>query len=198
MIIPVPGAQLPRKGGKLDYMYKRSPTHKHRGLDFPAPRGTPVIAAETGKVVRTIHEYTPGFRGYGKVIVVKGVTGRYQLYAHLDSIGVQVGQKVATGQPIGTVGKTAYTKANPTGSLKSGPHLHFEVSEISYPMHSEAPRLNPRVALTPSAKEEPEQPKIEPKKAARRLKRLERSDQVTIAISIAIMGLIWLLTMLKR
>lgn len=197
MIIPVPGNKLPQEGSRLDYLYQRSPEHKHRGLDFPAPRGAPVLAAESGNVVRTIHEYTPGFTGYGKVIVVHGVTGRFQLYAHLNSIGVQVGQKVATGQPIGTVGNTAYTKDNPSGSLKSGTHLHFEVSANPYPMDSEAPRLNPRVALTPGAKE-PEQPAIEPKKAAKRLQRLERSDRITIAVSIAIMGLIWLLTLLKK
>lgn len=198
MIIPVPGGKLPVKGSRLDYLYQRSPTHKHRGLDFPAPLGTPVIAAETGTVLRTVHEYTPGFRGYGKTIVVKGVTGRYQLYGHLDSINVKEGQKVATGQPIGTVGKTAYTKAEPRGELKTGPHLHFEVSATPYPMDSEAPRLNPRVALTPGAKEPVIQPTIEPKKAAAQLKRTERTDRITIAISIAILGLIWLLTMLKK
>lgn len=198
MIYPVPGVQLPREGSRLDYLYQRSPTHKHQGLDFPAPKGTPVIAAETGKVVQTVHKYTPGFRGYGKTIVVHGVTGRYQLYGHLDSIKVEVGQKVALGQPIGTVGKTAYTKENPTGELASGPHLHFELSANPYPQTSEAPRLNPRTALIQPGKTIPSQPLISPKIAAKRLRKLERSDKTTIAISIVILAVIWLLTMLKR
>lgn len=85
----------------------------HTGVDFPAPSGTPVVAARTGTV--TIARWLDG---YGYSVAVKHALGVSTLYAHLSAILVRPGQRVAVGQPVGRVGAT--------GSA-TGPHLHFEV-----------------------------------------------------------------------
>ena len=85
----------------------------HTGVDFPAPEGTPVLAARTGVV--TVARW---IGGYGNVVAIKHTLGVSTVYAHLSAFLVRVGQRVATGQPIGRVGSTG---------ASSGPHLHFEV-----------------------------------------------------------------------
>ena len=199
MIYPISGARLPREGSKLDYLYQRSRTHKHRGLDFPAPLGTRVIASEPGVVVKVVNKYTPGFRGYGKVVVIQGPSGKYFLYAHLNKTLVSFGDYVELGQPIGHVGKTQYSKANPAGDMKSGPHLHFEISATPYPQHAEASRLNPRIGLTQGrftdvpAIEPSIPPKIRIKKPP-----VKSSDGKILAVGVGILALIWLLLQMKR
>jgi murein DD-endopeptidase MepM/ murein hydrolase activator NlpD len=85
----------------------------HTGLDFAAPTGTPIVAAKDGTVVEA------GWAGaYGKTVVVQHADGTKTLYAHLHTIEVGVGQTVALGQQIGTLGSTGNS---------TGPHLHFEV-----------------------------------------------------------------------
>jgi len=86
----------------------------HKGLDIAAPLGTPVVAAASGKVVRTGHYFFTGktvFIDHGQSVVT--------LYGHLNTIVVSSGQTVKTGQFIGTIGKTGRA---------SGPHLHWGVS----------------------------------------------------------------------
>ncbi|MFJ9907579.1 M23 family metallopeptidase [Streptomyces sp. NPDC101152] len=84
----------------------------HTGIDFHAATGTTVHAVGYGTVVQT------GWGGaYGNQIVIKMNDGTYTQYGHLSSIGVSVGQQVATGQQIGLSGSTGNT---------TGPHLHFE------------------------------------------------------------------------
>jgi murein DD-endopeptidase MepM/ murein hydrolase activator NlpD len=86
----------------------------HSGLDFPAPSGTPVSAAGSGRVVfAALHA-----SGWGKLVVVKHRSGVRTLYAHLSRIDVKHGQRVSAGRPVGLIGAT--------GSA-TGPHLHFEV-----------------------------------------------------------------------
>ena len=85
----------------------------HTGLDFPAPAGTPVLAARGGVV--TVTEW---IGGYGNTVALKHELGASTLYAHLSAILVRHGQRVVVGEPIGRVGAT--------GSA-TGPHLHFEV-----------------------------------------------------------------------
>lgn len=85
----------------------------HTGVDFPAPSGTPVLAARTGVV--TITRYVDG---YGNMVAIRHKLGVSTLYAHLSAFLVREGQRVAVGQPIGRVGSTGES---------TGPHLHFEV-----------------------------------------------------------------------
>lgn len=145
-MIPIKNARIPTKG-ILSFMYKRTDTHFHRGIDLIAPLGTPVNAATGGIVIQTVEKYTPSYAGYGKVVIIKGNDDLYYLYAHLNKITTRLGVYVPTGKRIGTVGRTKYSSADPTGSLSTGAHLHFEVSDTPYPKHSEAERLDPTVIL---------------------------------------------------
>jgi murein DD-endopeptidase MepM/ murein hydrolase activator NlpD len=85
----------------------------HTGLDFPAPNGTPALAARLGTV--TVAGWIDG---YGHTVALKHELGVSTLYAHLSAILVAPGQRVAAGQPIGRVGSSG---------ISNGPHLHFEV-----------------------------------------------------------------------
>jgi murein DD-endopeptidase MepM/ murein hydrolase activator NlpD len=92
----------------------------HDGIDIRAPRGTPVYAAEAGRVIHA----GGGLGDYGKVVILKHV-GRYStVYAHHDSLRVSKGEFVEKGDLIGTVG---------TSGNASGPHLHFEVRRDRVP-----------------------------------------------------------------
>ncbi|NRR33581.1 peptidoglycan DD-metalloendopeptidase family protein [Oxalobacteraceae bacterium] len=88
----------------------------HKGIDLAAGKGTPVFAAAAGRVVAA-GELAINDGRYGNTVIIEH-GGQRSLYAHLDSIAVQVGAEVAAGQRIGKVGETG---------LATGPHLHFEV-----------------------------------------------------------------------
>lgn len=141
-LIPVLKAHIPLPPSKLSFRYQRTSTHRHQGIDLVAPLGTPVYAAEAGEVEKVAYELRKGFSGYGRVIVIKGDSGRWFLYAHLDDIFVGKGQRVSEGQRIATVGNTAFNRDEPERRM-AGAHLHFEVSPSEYPQDSEALRLDP-------------------------------------------------------
>lgn len=86
----------------------------HAGLDFPAPAGTPVVAAAPGLVTWA----GPRAGGWGLTVVIAHGRGMRTLYAHLASVRVRVRSRVPAGARVGTVGATGNA---------SGPHLHFEV-----------------------------------------------------------------------
>lgn len=99
----------------------------HTGIDIPAPRDTPVIAAANGKVVWAGFGLYYGNDDpndpYGLAVTIRhdfGYQGKrlYTVYAHMDEIKVVTGQEVKTGDVLGLVGTTGLT---------TGPHLHFEV-----------------------------------------------------------------------
>ncbi|MGD1945018.1 MAG: M23 family metallopeptidase [Croceivirga sp.] len=86
----------------------------HKGMDFTAPRGTPIYASGDGKVIRADNKSS----GYGKHIRIDHGYGYLSLYAHLSKYNVSKGQKVKRGDLIGFVGNTGRSQA---------PHLHYEV-----------------------------------------------------------------------
>jgi len=86
----------------------------HWGMDFAAPRGTPIYASGDGKVTRADNRSS----GYGKHIRLDHGFGYGSLYAHLSKYNVTKGQKVKRGDLIGFMGNTGRSK---------GPHLHYEV-----------------------------------------------------------------------
>lgn len=85
----------------------------HEGVDFAAPRGTPIVAVADGVVV-----FSGKRGGYGRVVDVRHVDGLVTRYAHNQSNLVQEGQRVRQGQKIATVGSSG---------TATGPHVHFEV-----------------------------------------------------------------------
>ncbi len=99
----------------------------HTGIDIPAPKGTPVLAAGPGKVIWAgygLYFMRDEFRDpYGIAVAIKhdfGYRGQalYTVYVHLDRTFVYRGQRVESGEQLGLVGETGKV---------SGPHLHFEV-----------------------------------------------------------------------
>ena len=99
--------------------YRTDPFDKsrkmHGGMDFTAPRGTPIYAAsQMVKVTRADSRSS----GYGKHIRIDHGFGYVTLYAHLNKYNVKRNQKVKKGDVIGYVGSTGRSQA---------PHLHYEV-----------------------------------------------------------------------
>jgi murein DD-endopeptidase MepM/ murein hydrolase activator NlpD len=90
------------------------PRAPHRGLDVAAPAGTPVGAMASGVVAlaKTDMYYTGG------TVMVDHGHGLHSIYVHLRDVLVEVGQKVAQGAALGTVGSTGRA---------TGPHLHWGV-----------------------------------------------------------------------
>ena len=114
MRTPIAGAKLSSK-----YGMRRHPVTgynaMHRGIDFAAPKGTPIIAAGSGVVQKS-----GWFGNYGRYVRIRH-TGRYATaYAHMTRIadGITAGARVRQGQIIGYVGSTGRS---------TGPHLHYEV-----------------------------------------------------------------------
>ena len=132
MKTPVDGARLSSRYGK-----RRHPilgyTTMHRGVDFAAPRGTPVMAAGDGVVERASR-----YGAYGNYVRIRH-NGTYKtVYAHLKSYarGVRSGKRVRQGQTIGYVGSTGRS---------TGPHLHYEV-------HRNGKQMNPLRLKLPTGK----------------------------------------------
>jgi len=88
---------------------------KHRGLDYAAPRGTPIWAASDGVVIAAKRS-----RGAGNYVMLKHKNHIVTAYMHMTRFarGMKAGVKVKQRQFIGTVGSTG---------LATGPHLHYEI-----------------------------------------------------------------------
>ena len=114
MKTPINGARLSssfgmRKHPILGY------NKMHRGTDFAAPSGTPIMASGSGTVTRA-----RWCGGGGNCVKIKHNSTYETIYAHMKSFakGIREGQKVKQGQIIGYVGSTG---------MSTGPHLHYEV-----------------------------------------------------------------------
>ena len=114
MKTPINGARLSssfgmRKHPILGY------NKMHRGTDFAAPSGTPIMASGSGTVTRA-----RWCGGGGNCIKIKHNSTYETIYAHMKAFakGIKEGRKVKQGQIIGYVGSTG---------LSTGPHLHYEV-----------------------------------------------------------------------
>jgi murein DD-endopeptidase MepM/ murein hydrolase activator NlpD len=84
----------------------------HKGIDYGAPKGTPIRAVGSGTV-----EFAGWQNGYGNAVELRHGNGKSTFYAHMSRIDVRKGQRVEQGQHVGAVGSTGWS---------TGPHLHFE------------------------------------------------------------------------
>jgi len=113
------GFQLPLAGiGASGNFGKRrilndQPRSPHSGEDFPAPAGTPVLAAQRGRVVLADNLFYSG-----NTVVLDHGLGLYTFYGHLQSMAVKEGQAVEAGAELGRVGATGRV---------TGAHLHWAV-----------------------------------------------------------------------
>lgn len=124
MKTPIDGARLSSGFGA-----RRHPisgyTKQHQGVDFAAPRGTPIKAAGDGVIERADR-----YGGYGNYVRIRHGQGYKTAYAHMSGFakGVRAGVRVEQGDTIGYVGSTG---------ASTGPHLHYEVLQ-------EGKHLNPQ------------------------------------------------------
>jgi len=128
MKTPINGARLSssfgmRKHPILGY------NKMHKGTDFAAPKGTPVMASGNGKIIRA-----KWCGGGGNCIKIKHNSTYSTVYAHLSAFarGIRVGKRVKQGEIIGYVGSTG---------MSTGPHLHYEVIENGKKINSQTLKL---------------------------------------------------------
>jgi len=113
MILPVLD-QITQYFGENPKIYSRWGYPGHNGVDFGCSTGTPVVAAEDGKVFKIAREAG----GYGNYVVLSHADNVYTYYAHLKSVGVKLGKNVKQGDEIALSDNTGFS---------TGPHLHFGV-----------------------------------------------------------------------
>jgi murein DD-endopeptidase MepM/ murein hydrolase activator NlpD len=115
LVVPVVGVEP--ESLRSSWGESRSGLRLHRGIDILARRGTPVIAAAPGQVVRVGQD-----RLGGNVVWIAGAGARLYYYAHLERFapGLHSGLVVEAGTELGRVGSTGNARGGP-------PHLHFGI-----------------------------------------------------------------------
>ena len=117
-IQPIQNQELTRLasgfGMRIHPIYKVK--RMHVGMDFSAPRGTPIYATGGGKVKKAVTSYRK--TGYGNYIEIDHGFGYVTKYAHMQMLAVKKGQIVKRGDLIGYVGSTGGSTA---------PHCHYEI-----------------------------------------------------------------------
>lgn len=87
----------------------------HDGIDIPAPRGTTIVAFNSGKVI-----FAGRMGSYGLVTIIAHENNVHSVYAHASKLAVSKGDIVDKGEEIARVGNTGRS---------TGPHLHFEIRQ---------------------------------------------------------------------
>ena len=128
---PVPGSVSSNFGMRRHPILRYSRMHK--GMDFRAGYGTPILAATDGRVSGA------GWAGgYGKQVRLTHAAGLSSSYSHMSQILVRPGQTVRQGQMIGRVGSTG---------LSTGPHLHYELYRNGRPINPASAKFSMRAQL---------------------------------------------------
>lgn len=109
----------PIRHGIITSGFGPRPRDFHEGVDIAAPMGTPIHAAEGGRVV-----YAGRLGDYGRVVILKHVGHWATVYAHAEKDLVHKGEFVERGQVIARVGESGNA---------TGPHVHFEIRRRGIP-----------------------------------------------------------------
>ena len=141
MKTPINGARLSSSFGMRKHPILGF-NRMHRGTDFAAPSGTPIMASGSGTVTRA-----RWCGGGGNCVKIKHNSKYETVYAHMKAFakGVKEGRKVKQGQIIGYVGSTG---------LSTGPHLHYEVIVNGKKVNSQKLKLPSGKILKGKAREE--------------------------------------------
>ena len=128
MKTPINGARLSSSFGMRKHPIDGF-NKMHKGTDFAAPKGTPIMASGDGVIVRA-----KWCGGGGNCIKIKHNTTYSTVYAHMwkFATGMRTGRRVKQGQVIGYVGSTGKS---------TGPHLHYEVIENGKKINSQTLKL---------------------------------------------------------
>tara|TARA_B110000196_G_scaffold315844_1_gene326154 strand:+ start:14 stop:1321 length:1308 start_codon:yes stop_codon:yes gene_type:complete len=131
---PLDGAKISSPYGKRTHPISGY-TKMHKGVDFAAPKGTPVFAGGNGVI-----EFVGRNGGYGKYIRIKHNSQYKTAYAHLNSYikNLHKGQRVNQGEIIGFVGSTGKS---------TGPHLHYEIIYLGKQINPKQLKLLPTKKL---------------------------------------------------
>ena len=131
---PVPGRITSNYGLRMHPILRYS--RMHRGIDFRAAHGTPILAAADGRVTGA------GWAGgYGRQVRLSHNGGLATSYSHMSRIAVSRGAAVRRGQVIGYVGSTG---------LSTGPHLHYEMYRNGRSINPRSVRFTSRAQLSGS------------------------------------------------
>ncbi|HEY0627203.1 MAG TPA: peptidoglycan DD-metalloendopeptidase family protein [Allosphingosinicella sp.] len=131
---PVPGSVSSNFGMRRHPILGYSRMHK--GMDFRAGYGTPILAATDGVVSAA------GWAGgYGRQVRLRHAGGLMTSYSHMSRISARPGQQVRQGQVIGYVGSTG---------LSTGPHLHYELYRNGAPVNPMSVKFTTRAQLSGS------------------------------------------------
>ena len=128
MKTPINGARLSSKFGMRKHPIDGF-NKMHRGTDFAAPKGTPIMASGDGVVLKAAW-----CGGGGNCVKIKHNSSYSTVYAHMSKFanGVRKGKRVKQGQIIGYVGSTGKS---------TGPHLHYEVIHNGKKINSQTLKL---------------------------------------------------------
>jgi murein DD-endopeptidase MepM/ murein hydrolase activator NlpD len=136
LMVPVAGVDPSRL--EDSFASGRSGNRRHNAIDIMAPRGTPVIAADDGRVLRVSSNRLGGLTIY----VLDAAQRFVYYYAHLDRWrdGLRDGMTVARGELLGYVGSTGNASAN-------APHLHFQAMRYRRDRYWDGEPVNPKPYL---------------------------------------------------
>jgi murein DD-endopeptidase MepM/ murein hydrolase activator NlpD len=115
MVRPNPGRVTTVYGVRRYYNGAFASDYYHRGVDYAAPTGSPVVAPAAGRIA-LVGRVNQGFSLHGNTVGIDHGQGVLSIMIHLHRINVNEGDLVQAGQVIGTVGSTG---------ISTGPHLHW-------------------------------------------------------------------------
>ena len=152
---PVPAAspyQNYVSGGYGDYYSSLNMYHWGLDITYSARVATPIVAARSGTVVRSLYTHSDVVQNFGSVgnlVVIQHTDGTFGIYAHMssrvhsDGSAIQVGDWINAGEQIGTMGSTGTGAGESAAYANDGRwHLHFAVRTICNGANEEANSIN--------------------------------------------------------